>query len=51
MHVVRAVATSLMVLFCTVELIVVPVTTGLPAGKLYVPEPLNGMSVSSASLR
>ncbi len=36
---VNAVAMSLKVLLAHVELIVVPVTTGLPAGKEYVPEP------------
>jgi hypothetical protein len=34
---------SVLVLFVVDEEIVVPVTTGLPAGKLYVPEPLKGI--------
>ena len=37
---------SLNVLLVVVDEIVVPVTTGLPAGRLYVPEPLRDIYCS-----
>jgi hypothetical protein len=43
MDAVRAAAISAVVLFWTVLLTVVPVTTGFPAGKLYDPEPFLGI--------
>jgi hypothetical protein len=43
MQLVSAVARSLLVVLVVDDEIVVPVTTGLPAGKLYVPEPLKGI--------
>jgi hypothetical protein len=36
---------SLLVVFVVDDEIVVPVTTGLPAGSEYVPEPLKGIIV------
>ncbi len=43
---VNAVAMSDIVLLWVVLLIVVPVTTGFPDGKLYDPEPLRGIDFS-----
>jgi hypothetical protein len=43
MQFVSAVAMSLLVVFAVDDEIVVPVTTGLPAGKVYVPEPLKAI--------
>jgi hypothetical protein len=40
---VNAVAMSLLVVLVVDDEIVVPVTTGLPAGRLYVPEPLKAI--------
>jgi hypothetical protein len=42
---VNAVAMSLLVVLVVDDEIVVPVTTGLPAGRLYVPEPLKAIIV------
>jgi hypothetical protein len=44
MEAVKAVAISDIVLFWTVELIAVPVTTGFPLGKEYDPLPFLGIS-------
>lgn len=43
---VSAAAMSDSVLFCTVLLMVVPVSTGFPAGRLYVPLPLRAIYTS-----
>jgi hypothetical protein len=41
----KPLAKSLLVLLLIVDDIVVPVTTGLPAGRVKVPEPLYGIVI------